>query len=539
MAAAAELTEAERAQRTSIESTVEEVRLFITPEETADGVPATRPRYERAAHGLDAIQNLINKLQVDTTKRVGRMAEGEVKEASRREWTRYKVRILNTVEDLHDELVSKDPRRQTAEEKTLTERNNKEAEIQHLVDQITALLAQIKTDLEAKGADDREVTRGEYTSLKTRMGDVKKMIRPGLDDLYRELIHIDQEKAPAARNAHSQTMKNVDKAYSDLWDQLHAAKLDETILNFQPPASSTHNQTGGAAALSGSFMGRSGYHYGKAQLPVFNKTPVGFPAWMKEMTEDVLPYKGADQQIRIIAEQSGHPELQRMFDDPDEVWAWLKHLYANETVICEKVVGDFLNRVTANGHNDASKLVNLYMEIKELHLTLKKFGEDKELTNSRPMIAKIIMLIPNQYREEFATRLQEKEEADGTVLKGGPKYEFLMKWMKTKHGYISQYMTSSLTKAETTTPTVPKVEQHVSDVPASEVENIPPANEDLHMCDETLHVPDLLTAQARDPARKQVRFQPPEEDTLVANLSEVRSPGNLCQDCAQRQSITG
>ena len=82
------------------------------------------------------------------------------------------------MEDLHDELVSKDPRRQTAEEKTLTERNNKEAEIQHLVDQITALLAQIKTDLEAKGADDREVTRGEYTSLKTRMGDVKKMIRP-------------------------------------------------------------------------------------------------------------------------------------------------------------------------------------------------------------------------------------------------------------------------------------------------------------------------------------------------------------------------
>ena len=465
MAAAAELTEAERAQRTSIESTVEEVRLFITPEETADGVPATRPRYERAAHGLDAIQNLINKLQVDTTKRVGRMAEGEVKEASRREWTRYKVRILNTVEDLHDELVSKDPRRQTAEEKTLTERNNKEAEIQHLVDQITALLAQIKTDLEAKGADDREVTRGEYTSLKTRMGDVKKMIRPGLDDLYRELIHIDQEKAPAARNAHSQTMKNVDKAYSDLWNLLHGAKLDETILNFQPPASSTHNQTGGAAALSGSFMGRSGYHYGKAQLPVFNKTPVGFPAWMKEMTEDVLPYKGADQQIRIIAEQSGHPELQRMFDDPDEVWAWLKNLYANETVICEKVVGDFLNRVTANGHNDASKLVNLYMEIKELHLTLKKFGEEKELTDSRPMIAKIIMLIPNQYREEFATRLQEKEEVDGTVLKGGPKYEFLMKWMKTKYSYISQYMTSSLTKAETTTPTVPKVEQYVSDVP--------------------------------------------------------------------------
>ena len=50
---------------------------------------------------------------------------------------------------------------------------------------------------------------------------------------------------------------------------------------------------------------------------------------------------------------------------------------------------------------------------------------------------------------------------------------------------------------------------------------------------------DLLTAQARDPARRQVRFQLPEEDTLVANLSEVRSPGNLCQDCAQRQSISG
>ena len=86
-------------------------------------------------------------------------------------------------------------------------------------------------------------------------------------------------------------------------------------------------------------------------------------------------------------------------------------------------------------------------------------------------------------------------------------------------------------------------------LPASEVENIPPANEDLHMCDETPHIPDLLTAQARDPARKQVRFQLPEEakvadttahiNTLVANLSEVRLPGYLCQDCAQRQSITG
>ena len=463
--AAAELSEAERSQRTSIETTVEEVRLFITPEET---VPPTRPRYERAAIGLDAIQNQINKLQVDASKRIGKIPDGDVKEASKREWTRYKVKILNQVEDLHDELVTKDPRRKTAEQQTLSERNSKEAEIQNQVDQIKELLNQVQRDLTTKGADGREVSKGEYTALKTRMIEIKKMIRPGLDDLYKELINIDPEKAPEARNAHSQSMKSVDKAYSDLWNELHAAKLDETILTFQPQASSTHNQSGGAAGLSGSIMGRHGYNYGRAQLPVFNKTSVGFPAWMKEMVEDVLPYKGPEQQIRIIAEQSGHMELIRMFDDPDEVWAWLKNLYANETVVCEKVIGDFLNRVSANGHNDAAKLVNLYMEVKEVHLTLKKFNEQKELTDSRPMIAKIIMLIPNQYREEFATKLQEKEEADNTVLRGGPKYDFLMKWMKTKYGYISQYMASSLTKVRPPPPAAPRLEDGPAKLSRSE-----------------------------------------------------------------------
>ena len=85
-------------------------------------------------------------------------------------------------------------------------------------------------------------------------------------------------------------------------------------------------------------------------------------------------------------------------------------------------------------------------------------------------------------------------------------------------------------------------------VPASEVENIPPASEDLHLCDDSLHVPDLLTAQARDPASRQVRFQLPEDsrvadttayvNTLAANLSEVRLPNYLCQGSAQRQFNT-
>ena len=457
MAEPTDLTDVERRQRTSIKTTVQEVKLFITPEQPAAGMPATRPRYQRAAAGIDAIQHCITILQKEAAARIARMPEGQEKEESGREWSRYKVNILNTVDDLQEDLVTADPSRQTNEQKVAAERADKEEEINVTVDRIKNLLTQIGRDLELRGADGREVTRGDYTSLKTRMGEVKKMIAPGLDDLYRELIHVDQAKKVEARNAHATTMKNVDKLYSDLWDKIHAAKLDETVLSsFHPAISSTHNQSGaagagaagGAAALSmaasRTWMGRPGYDYGKARLPQFDKSAAGFPSWEREMVDDVLPFKSDEHQIRLIAELSGHRELLRMFDHPPDAWAWLRNIYANETVICDNVVGDFLHRVSATGSNNPQKLVNLYMDVKEVHFTLKKFKEEEQLTKSRPMIAKIIKLIPDSYREEFAASLQVKEATDGEPLKGQPKYDFLMTWLGNKYTYITQYMSGSL-----------------------------------------------------------------------------------------------
>ena len=84
-------------------------------------------------------------------------------------------------------------------------------------------------------------------------------------------------------------------------------------------------------------------------------------------------------------------------------------------------------------------------------------------------------------------------------------------------------------------------------VPADEVGQLPPADNQLHICEESLSVPDLLTAQSRDQTRR-VRFELPstEEDTakadttayintMVAAIDQVSHPG-LCQSCAQRQS---
>ena len=104
--------------------------------------------------------------------------------------------------------------------------------------------------------------------------------------------------------------------------------------------------------------------------------------------------------IRLIAENSGHIKVQTMFENPDDAWTWLDKKYANDVVICDTICTDFLDLDKMPGHNDPTRIINLQEHIKELQLTLRTYNEEEQLTTVRPMLIKLVNLLPEKFREE-------------------------------------------------------------------------------------------------------------------------------------------
>ena len=85
-------------------------------------------------------------------------------------------------------------------------------------------------------------------------------------------------------------------------------------------------------------------------------------------------------------------------------------------------------------------------------------------------------------------------------------------------------------------------------IPASDLHQLPPADESLHVCDESIRIPDLLNIAARDrsdPGQLSSEAGSPALspdtpvylNTLVASISTVQSSSYSCSDCVQHYGV--
>ena len=428
-----------------IQNRLEKAQLFIDGRAQADAAPAQPQRFRKASTDLRVSETELTELEDKTITRISKIQNTAIREASRKEWVKYQVDIINQIEDLRDALVATDPDKSTAEELVAASLADCISDIQNLHTQVDSLLKQIEADLTTFSANENEVSRGAYTALKSRMLEVQKMIRPQMEELFKDRLSLKAETAEVTHTAHTAEIKALDLLYSNLWNKLHAAKLDETILTFNPPASSTQdNSILGASGRTN--FGRGGYSYRNEKTPIFNGDPAVYQAWKKEMVEDVLKGLEPRHQVRLISENSGHPKLYSMFDDPVDAWEWLDQKYANEVVICDTVCTAFLDMDKIPGHNDPTRIVNLLEYVREMQMTLKTYSEEDQLTTVRPMLIKLVKLFPDKYKEEYTYKLQSHEETLGTKLKGKVKFEFILKYMKDKVAYINVNLAHMLVK---------------------------------------------------------------------------------------------
>ena len=443
MAQAEPVPPAENASRMEITNSLEEAEIFIQGDVHAGaqaaagglvGLARQKTRFRKASRDLSEAEAELDKLKKIATLRIAKIANENVREASRQEWVGYKIHIVNRIEDLRDDLIENDPKRQNEEEQLNASVVASKDIITAHITQINDLLKQIGEDLTGLTANEVELNKSQYTALKVRMLDAKKLISPGIDDLYKQQLSLDGSRSEVVHNDHTKDVKDINKIYSDLWNLLHA-NLNDTVLAFNPPGHSTANNTV-VGATNCSIGNKSGYSYRSDKYPKFKWTYRSYPAWKKEMIEDILIGKSSSHQMRIMGEFSGYPNLDNMFDDPVKAWAWLDNKWANETVIIDTVCAEWSAKKSVSGLNECAKLVNLYEEVLELQLTLRLYREEELLTAARPMISKFQSLLPEKFREEFHHQLCRHETELGDKLKGTARFQYLMKYVESKVNYI-------------------------------------------------------------------------------------------------------
>ena len=403
----------------------------------------------RAGTALDSVTPNLNQLKTLAIRRIALIQDPAVKAATTTEWRTYYNKQLDEEERVAGLIINAKGPDQTAENEKKAARSKVSRAIKALVNEINLKVTGITKDLESDSKDDQILSRALYSAFKERISKVESLMRPRLDELAEELLQLETEQAQMdlRETEHKTRMENFDTAVTKLFSDLHKVKLDETIV-FQPGASSTQNnsvlvQSGSSSANSG--FGSRGWKYKNAPLPKFSGDQAKYGKWRTEMQKEVLPGMDDARQIRLISELTPNTEVDDMFTDVASCWAYMDNLYANKAAISKAVLTAFLDKTVMKGHNDQSRLVNLYMELKQLYLTLDTHGLVSQLTDFHPMMNKLISLTPDRYAEEYTTKLQEAEERDEREYSTNERYKFFDAWLEKKHKYLTHNLQHLLT----------------------------------------------------------------------------------------------
>ena len=407
-------------------------------------------RVVRTKKVVEALGKKITELNRETMKRIAKIKVEATKVETLRVWRDVHNKLLDDHEAVEELLAVKEGRNSAA---LLDE---KKAEIQSRIDrtnaEVVAIMDKWALDHTRDTSDDKVITRALYVNFKERISDIKKMIRPALQQLFEELAAADISQRNIVNNSYGTMVKNLDDRVAGLLDTLHKSKMEDATLSFHPALDSTRagnlNTSGASNSGSSSHVTNSAnsFAYLKREMPKFTGQAGKYAKWKKEMLRDVMPGKSVEQQIRLIAELSPNPEVEDMFETTEETWAYMDDEHANKTAVSKEITTNFLAVKSIPGLNDQQKLVNLYQKIKEMRLTLKNLGRETQLTDVDNMLGKAIQLLPDRYSEEYNIKQLEEEEQSDRALTDKEKYENFEAWMAKRAKYLKSTMSHLLKK---------------------------------------------------------------------------------------------
>ena len=451
------LPPADKTARLSIKTELGEVAGFLgqKPPEHPRG-----PNTWRAEKTLDAVESNLAELNKKVMERLAKLADSQQKTLFTTEWSEYKMSVLNAVDAYHANIanIKKPPNQLTTEDQAKVDKQTKviDAHIKDVERLIKAVKDGLKDDI---GDDDAEISSQQFTMYNSKLVDIKKMIRPALADMYQVLVDLQADVTGKDVEVHQlagENLSKLDKLYDEQLKILSKAKVNIT---FNPQVNSTPNnsvlvggvagavslgagvpgnpQTSGTLSLANSFNTRNTSYGRHESYPKLKSMGQGrYSAWRDEMMEDVLPNKSRHHQIRVISDQSGHPEIQGMFVDVGPAIAYLDKIYLNHYKVSKDICRKFLLLTRMDGHNKQSRLVNLYQQVTEMQLSLRAMGYESQLTEDIKMLDQMNLLLALKYQEDFADKLGDEEEKKERQLNVKERFEFFYKWLERKHNYI-------------------------------------------------------------------------------------------------------
>ena len=417
-----------------------------------DKVP---PNTRQATINNTFVETELKKLQSTTYTRLARL-DAAAKAEHKAGWVEWKTNVINLLDQeqvrLEEALAggSSDQLRANAvtQEKAVVEARI-QRHVQLTRDKITALEAAIRAHQpDGAEAEPREIPRAQFVMLSGRLDDIKQMVRQQLQELHDQLIKVD----PAAHVTVFAALKLLQDELEPMVEtakaNLHGLNLEASL--FQPAGASTPNVSvaNDLPGSSGSGKGSGAYGHIRTQVPVFSGDYAEYPGWKAEFLSDILPGRSQATCLRLMALHCPEKDLAKRFKTKEEAFKYLDHKFANPVAVAETVVEKFLGASSVDGATDQAKVVELNKVLQTLYTSLEVVKQERQLTHSIPMVNRAVKLLPQKYREEFADKVDDAEEALGTDLSltAPQKWALLKEWLENKARKLTIYCSDTMKK---------------------------------------------------------------------------------------------
>ena len=348
---------------------------------------------------------------------------------------------------------------------------------------LTEKVAQIKDDITNFGTaltdmitGDRQLTKIQYITMNTQLMEIKQRIDPGLDNLNQQLVRADPTNGGTYHTELSAHLKSVlepftaarTKFISNVPDESFTAAAAGLNDSGAGPNTSTPNSsfvvgnTGTVPRVSNQL---THYKYKERDPPTFYGDEAQYAMWKREWQTAVC--LGRDDSwicrniiLHIKVEDQSIIRTLGFKKTAKEVWKYLDSIYAKSTTVARKVVRKFQELKFSDLGNGTPQLqlVNLDVEIQDLHQKLEAVGKERMLTENFSLITHAIDLMPTMFQNLFCVQWKKEEreaEAKGEDFDSKEIYDLVMKFNEDMVSQFRELQPHTLVKKSKAPPDPP------------------------------------------------------------------------------------
>ena len=421
----------ERALRCKVEAKLRDAEEVLARD-------AARASWRRVIEGLEGAKKAIEDLGPISYLRISGIKDDVKRVAAQDNWNTWKGDHLDKHKELVEKLNGKEGAIPVKEDPTKAAAIKlARAAVKNHETLTTALITQLEEEITAE-SDTEDIAVGVMTEYQNRAGIIRAMIRPGLSQVYQDLLRV----APSTEehdinDALVVKILQMEKDLNRVMKLLSKKKFATGANLSAPLASSTpqhsFNQGHGTLASAGSGGGHGQrYNYPKSDIPQFKGDYSKYPGWKIEMQRDVIMPHHSDQYVlRVMAENSPEKDLEDLYTTQVDGWFHMDEKYANPAKVSKKIIKEFTSEKSIKGPTEQAQLVNLYKRFRKCFLTLQIIGEEKQMTEQHSMLTHTIEIIPGKYSEEFSDRYldEEAKQPPHTGLTALQTYNLLNDWL--------------------------------------------------------------------------------------------------------------